>query len=263
MHRRLFLLVALAFALSGCGGTIPAADPLGSEGDFRRGERLLEQKRYLQAIEALDAFRNDHPGSDRIDDAIFLLGVAHQKSGEHLLARDEFVRLLRDFPQSEHREEAQFEVAMSWMAEVRGPALDPEPIEEALKAFRTYLRLYPEGKYAARSEENITRCRDRLAVKAYQNGLTYLRLKAGEAARIYFEKSLAELPESSCAADALLGLARAHELRADPEAARSTYRSVIEFVTPERVAARKSLARARREAEEALARLETTSRENP
>lgn len=261
--RRLAALAAVLFLAAGCGGTVPASDPLGAEGDFRRGERLVEQKRYLQAIEALDAFRNEHPGSDRIDDAIFLLGVAHQQSGEHLLARDEFVRLLRDFPQSEHREQAQFEVAMSWMAEVRGPALDPEPTEEAQKAFRTYLRLYPEGRHVAAAEENIDRCLDRLAVKAYLNGLTYLRLKAGEAARIYFEKALAVMPESSRTAEALLGLAQAHELRADPQAARSSYRAVIEFVTPDRAARHEGWGGIRRDAEAALARLESSTREGP
>ena len=190
------------------------ATSTGRSGCYRQG-------RYLQAVEALERFRNEHPGSDRIDDAIFLLGMAHQKQGENLLARDEFDRLLRDYPQSDHREEAQFERALAWLADSRGPALDPEPTEEALAAFRAYLRLYPEGSHRAEAEAYEAKCLDRLAVKAYLNGKTYLKAKQGEAARIYFEKSLSIRAESSRAGDALCGLARAHRLRGDAEAERA------------------------------------------
>jgi outer membrane assembly lipoprotein YfiO len=245
--------------LAGCGSTAPIPGDPGGQSDFARGEKLLKEGRHLQAIEALERFRTEHPGSDRIDDAIFLLGRAHQGAGEHLLAREEFGRLLRDFPQSEHREDAHFEQAVSWLSEAHAAALDPEPTEEALASFRSYLRIYPDGAHRAEAETAVARCLDRLAVKAYLNGRTYLQLKQGKAARIYFEKALEISPEFSRAGEALLGLGRAAELAGEPEEARAAYRRLLEFATPERRQARKELRSLARRAEEALARLEDSA----
>jgi len=252
-----------ALLLGGCGGAIPIPEGPGSEADYLKGERLVQQERWLQATESLERFRTEHPGSDRIDDAIFLLGKAHQGAGDHLLAREEFDRLLRDFPQSEHREAAQFERAMSWLAEVRGPALDPQPTEEALEALRTYLRLYPEGGWRTQAEAGIAKCLDRLAVKSCLNGETYLRLGHPEAALIYFEKSLEILPTSSRAGEALLGLGRAHEARGDLPAAREAFERALAYATSEGANGNGGLRDVRRDAEEALARLKEFSEQGP
>jgi outer membrane assembly lipoprotein YfiO len=257
--RFLLLLAAAALGPLGCSSTPQPGELPGEEGDFHRAERLFRQGRYLQAVEALDAYRTEHPGSDRIDDAIFLLGMAHQKQGEDLLARDEFDRLLRDYPQSGHREEAQYERALAWLADSRGPALDPEPTEEALSAFRAYLRLYPDGVHRADAEQFEAKCLDRLALKACLNGKTYLKAKHGEAAKIYFEKSLSIRPGSTCAGDAMLGLARAHRLRGDAAAERAAWQQLLDFATPERMTREPRLKKLRPKAEQALAREEAAA----
>jgi outer membrane assembly lipoprotein YfiO len=249
----LLLMAVAAIGPPGCSRAPQPGDLPGEEGDFRRAERLYTQGRYLQAVEALDAYRNEHPGSDRIDDAIFLLGMSHEKQGENLLARDEFDRLLRDYPQSSHREETQYERALAWYADSRGPALDPEPTEESLAAFRAYLGLYPDGAHRADAEQYVAKCLDRLAVKAWLNGKTYLRGKHGEAARIYFEKSLSIRPESSCAGDAMLGLARAQRLIGDAAAEEAAWKRLLDYATPERVGREPHLQKLRSEAEQALA----------
>lgn len=259
----LFLPVAMALGSLACSNVPQPGEVPGEEGDFHRAERLYRQGRYLQAVEALDAFRNEHPGSDRIDDAIFLLGMAHQKQGENLLARDEFDRLLRDYPQSSHREEAQYERALAWLADSRGPALDPAPTEEALAAFRAFLRLYPEGAHRAEAEQYEAKCLDRLAVKAYLNGKTYLKAKHGEAAKLYFEKSLSIRAGSSRAGDAMLGLALAHRLRGDPAAERAAWQQLLDYATPERIALEPRLKKLRLEAERSLAREEAVAPGSP
>jgi outer membrane assembly lipoprotein YfiO len=245
----LVFLAAAALHLPGCGSAPQPGDLPGEEGDFRRAERLYMSGRYLQAVEALDAYRNEHPGSDRIDDAIFLLGMSHQKQGENLLARDEFDRLLRDYPQSDHREEAQYERALAWLADSRGPALDPEPTEEALAAFRAYLALYPAGAHRAEAEQNEAKCLDRLALKAYLNGRTYLTAKHGDAAKIYFEKSLSIRAESTCAGDAMLGLVQAYRLLGDAAAEQAARQRLLDYATPERTAREPHLQKVRREVE--------------
>jgi outer membrane assembly lipoprotein YfiO len=245
-------VLAAALVLAGCAGALGGRGA-GPEAEFLHGQHLFENGRYLEAIQALEAFRTEHPGSDRVDDAILLLGKAHAKMGENLLARDEFDRLLRDFPQSDHREEAQFEKAMAWLADSHGPALDPEPTQSALDAFRLYTRNYPEGSYRAEAEKYQRACLDRLAAKAYLNGETYLRLRQPGAARTYFKKSLSILNDSSRAGDALLGLARASELLGEAATARDYYQQLIDFATSERMRGDPKLRALRDRASQALA----------
>lgn len=255
--RVVFGTLLTGLLVGGCSHTLPRGE-LGTEGDFNHGKELYDQGRYPEAIEALDGFRNEHPGSDRVDDAIFLLGMAHQKAGEHLLARDEFDRLLRDFPQSSHREEAQYERAMSWLEDSHSPALDPQPTSEALDAFRTYLRDYPDGAHRAEADKYVRVCLDRLATKAYLNGVTYMKLKQPAAARLYFEKSLQILPDFRRAGEAMLETAESYEKQGNVNSARDSYQKVLEYATPERMSADSHLLKLRERAERALSRLQVS-----
>ncbi len=247
-------VLALGLGLGGCGTTLPQSG-IGGEGDFNRGETLYEQERYSETIPVLDAFRTEHPGSDHVDDAIFLLGMCHLKLGENALARDEFDRLLRDFPQTSHREEALYERALSWFDDARQPTLDPEPTQAALDAFQSYLKSYPDGKYKAEAQDYAHRCLDRLATKAYLNAETYVRLQHPEAAAIYFEKALKILPDFSHAGDALIWLAQDYERRGAESKAREAYQALLDYATPDRLRADEHLRLLREEASEALARL--------
>ena len=194
--------------------------------------------------------------SDRVDDAIYLLGMCHQKTGEHLLARDEFDRLLRDFPQSAHREEAEFERAMGWLEDSHSPALDSEPTQRALDNFHSYLKNYPDGTHKAEAEKYVRFCLDRLANKAYLNGNTYLALKQPAAARVYFEKSLQILADSQVEPEVYFGEGRSYKMEGNAEKAREAFGKVVDTLTPERIHGNGHLRRLRRHAEEELSSLQ-------
>ncbi len=216
---------------------------------------MYQRGRYLDAVQVLDTFRTEHPGSDRVDDAIYLIGMAHQKLGENALARDEFDRLLRDFPQSAHREDALFQKAVSWMDDARPPALDAEPTQSALDAFQDYLERYPEGTYVQQAQGFVHKCLDRLAVKAYLNGQTYLQIRQPKAAVIYFEKALRILPDFSRAGETLYDLGCAYARLGQTEKARQAYQQLLDYSTPERLQADDHLRRLRQKATDALAAL--------
>ena len=71
---------------------------VGAQAEFERAKHLIEEDRWFQAVEALDAFRGNHPGSDGVDDATYLLGRANDELGEHTLAQAEYDRVLSDYP---------------------------------------------------------------------------------------------------------------------------------------------------------------------
>lgn len=227
----IFRLVGLAglFGLTACAGPRTGLE-IGPDQDFERGRDLVERGRNLDGIQLLESFRSGHPGSDRVDDATFWLGRAHAQLDEHLLAVQEYDRLLADYPQSELREEAEYERARTLFDSAYAPARDPEPTQQAIEAFEAYLRHYPVGAFAAESQRLLRESRDRLAVKAYMNGRTYQQLGKHRAALLYFEKSLRILEDSSRAAQAMLESARSHAELGEIDQARETYQRLIDAI---------------------------------
>lgn len=221
------IAVCVAFCLAGCAGGPRVVATSEAHGAFERARIAHEAGDYLRAIELLEGFGRSHPGSRFVDDALFMLGKAHQGNGEYLLARQDFERLLGDFPRSSFAEDAVFEIASCWFLAVRGPSRDAEPAEEALRGFRSYLRRYPEGQRVAEARDGIRAVLGVLAEKDYFNGRTYLRLGHAAAARRYFEKSLELWSDSPVSVRALAGIARSYEGQRDDAAARETYRRLI------------------------------------
>ena len=226
---------------------------LGAEGEFLSGKELYDNGRCFQAAEALQRFLSQHPGSALVDEAIFYLGLSRKCLGEYILAREEFDRLLREFPQSENREEAEWSRALCFQESRHSVDRDPEPTEQAIRAFEVYLDHYPRG---AHREEAIRYAREstaRLAAKAYENGKTYLMLHRYGAASIYFEKSLVVQPDSDIAPKVHLSLVRAYLADGKIETARAAFSVFQSFATPEhRERYGAGLEHALREAEEAI-----------
>lgn len=211
---------------------------LGAEGEFLEGQRLYDSGKCLQAVETLQRFLSNHPGSARVDDAIYYLGLSHECMDEHVLAREEFDRLLREFPQSNNREESEWRLALTHFDSRHDPDRDPEPTEQAITAFETYLRHYPAGVHHEEAAQNIRLSHEELAEKEFENGETYFKLlKAWDAAIIYYEKSLEIADDSKVAGRTRARLAAAYAEKGDPQNAELWRQKLQEYATAERLAA--------------------------
>ncbi len=248
-----WLLLLATLCMIGCGSSRPGIEGLpGPEGDFSRAKRAFDGRSWIRAVELLSAFVDAHPGSNQLDQALLMLGIAHQHTGENLLAIGDFERLIRDFPQSTSREDAEYERAHSYLLDSPSPPYDPESTETALTLLRAYLTEYPAGTYAEAAQRGIDVCLEKLATKAFLNGQTYLRLQRYAAAAIYFEKALQTKPDFRRAGEAMILLAKVREKLGDRDRAREAWESVLQFASPDRIQKDPRLDGLRQEAEAAL-----------
>ena len=231
-YLRLSFVALVLTLLVGCGSGGKFKGP-GAEGDFLHGKNLYENGRCFQAAEALQTFLSQHPGSVLVDEAIYYLGMSRKCLGEYILARDEFDRLLREFPQSEHREDAEWNRALCFHESRHSADRDPEPTEQAIRAFQAYRDHYPNGTYRAEADRFIRDSTGRLAKKAYENGKTYVMLRQYPAAAIYFAKSLQVQWDSEIAPKVQLALVKAYLSSDDVDAAKEAYQAFQSWATPE------------------------------
>jgi outer membrane protein assembly factor BamD (BamD/ComL family) len=86
-----------------------------------------------------------HPDSQRLADALRILGDMAFDDGEYDLAQDRYRDIIYSRPDSDWRFYAQFRLAMSLVASLRGPDYDLNRMELATGHLREFLSSNPEG----------------------------------------------------------------------------------------------------------------------
>lgn len=72
------------------------------------GEKNFEARNYYQAITSFEAFLSGDPKSTQCDRALFYLGFSRALTNEMSRANAAFRRLVREFPKSPYRDQAEF-----------------------------------------------------------------------------------------------------------------------------------------------------------
>jgi outer membrane protein assembly factor BamD len=197
------LLLVAALAPAGCGGR-GAALP---EPTAERLDALLDlvaRGKHYDAIQGLTEFLREHPGTSRIDEAVYGLGRAYLGSRQWQLAEDQFARLIRDFPYSAKVPDATFDLSFAIYRQSRPAQLDPTLTVRGRDQFRVFLKAYPDHPRAEEARTCERELDERLAEKKYMAGETYRKTRRFEAARLSYARVTEEHPESAWARRAAL-----------------------------------------------------------
>ena len=203
--KRLALVAALAL-VAGCGGAVlPQVHDEGSR--LALAQRLYDKGDYTLAVEALAPFGTSGSGSALVDEAVYLMGMAHLRMKDFAGAQADFERLLRDYPESDSAASASYRVGEALWGQSRGPDFDQDFTVKALEQWLNFRRDHPEHWLAPVATRDIAKARARLATKLYRTGDLYVKLKEYESARGYFRDVLTNYSESLVYGDALIGWA--------------------------------------------------------
>ena len=199
-------LLAVGVSGSGCGGTLHerlgegAADYDAAKGAYDRGD-------FMDAIPDFKSYIEQYPGTDRTDDALYLLGDCYLHQKDYALASGQFDRLLRDFPTSPLQPDALFALARCDDLQSHGAQLDQTETKRALTRFTQFMDQYPDHARAPEARARVKILRDRLAEKTFRTGRLYSKIRQEGAATMALRQVLTEYPESRWAVDSELLLA--------------------------------------------------------
>lgn len=141
----------------------------------------------------------------------FYLADCHFRGGRYLEAAREFRRVA-----DEHAQDTLAPVALLRAGDAnarlwRRSELDATYGLSALTVYSDLLTRFPTGEAAAQARERIAELNSKFAKKAYDTGHYYMRREAYDPAILYFKGVVADFPQTTYAAEALLRLVEAYD----------------------------------------------------
>lgn len=222
-------LMAALLALPALGGCaiFKTPPPLTPEVAYQRGMDAYRAGRWGRAATLLQTWVDASSGDPRLPEALFALGRARQRTGEHLLAASTFLRIVTDYPASPQQQEARYRVCEAYHRLSPRPQLDQENTRTALLYCDSYVQYYGQSAQADTARRWVAEMTTKLAQKEFDAGAWYVRRGYLDAAVVYFQRAATEYPETPVAPAALLRLAETYDrlgYREEAEEARARLR---------------------------------------
>lgn len=119
-----------------------AAQPAMSEDDaFKQIQAFVSEKKYPQAIKALNAFNKNFPDSANLPRSYYMLGLLHQQGGASKKAKASFEVVYKNYPNSDRAPLALYKLGMI--------AGEQDDAAGQKKYFNQLIKSYPKSKQAA------------------------------------------------------------------------------------------------------------------
>jgi len=178
-----FVAIALATVGTGCGSSEPEITPTTVDGDrilFERGADALAENSWIAARDYFVQVRDNYPQSDLRADA--RLGIADSFGGQgntasYVSALAEYQDFLSLYPTHPRAAYAQFKLAMVHHQQMRPPERDQAWTRSAILQFELFIERYPDSELVGDARGYIREARDRLSESNFLIGRYYYRNK--------------------------------------------------------------------------------------
>lgn len=154
------------------------------EGEYLKAQTLFEQ--------VIPSFR----GRESAEDLFLKFAYTHYYLGEYILSAHYFKSFTTTYYNSPKREEASFMAAFSNYEMSPSHRLDQSYSEEAINGFQGFINSFPNSPRVDEANNLIIEMRNKMELKAYEQGKLYLDLGDYNAAIKSFESMLKDFPET-------------------------------------------------------------------
>ena len=191
-----FIIFTLFLFLTSCAGTKNNSEETIKD-MFNMGIENLENEKYLQAQSDFKNVLIRGTGTDLGDDAQYYLGESYYRNKEYLLAISEYEKLTRKMGYSPFVEDARFKICEAYSIESPRYYHDQEYTLKALERYQEFLDDYPNSKLLDDVLSSIGILREKLAKKAFETGILYMKMDEYESAKLAFQIVIDEYYDTS------------------------------------------------------------------
>lgn len=188
--------IALAGAAgAGCAAALPPPDAT-PDGRFEWSQARFDRAKYHDAIRGFRDFLFRDPVHTLADSARFLLAESYLRSGQELLAANEFQQLAITRPNSTLADDAQLGACRAYWAMSPKLPLDQENTRRAEEECTRLLEFFPRSPLISEARQIRLEARAKLAVKQLRTARWYADRGFFESAIIYLESIVDTYPEA-------------------------------------------------------------------
>ncbi len=171
-------LVALlcVMTLSGCGEYQRVLKSHDNDYKFDYAKRAFDEKKYVQTYTVLKDISERFKGSEKAEEALYLLAMSYYMNKEYQEAAANFKRYYSRYAKGRYSELARYYTGYSYYLDSPEVQLDQSETVRAIEELQQFLDYYPRSEYASTAQNAIFEMQDKLTLKELQNAQLYYNL---------------------------------------------------------------------------------------
>lgn len=182
---------------------------------YEIGNKLLEgegtRNKFMSTLKGtnynvIDIFQTiikNAPYGDLAAPSQYKIGLYLMEQGLYQESRDEFEKVVNDYPQSEWAKAAQFQIAQADAKRSAGAQYDQKTTQAAVEEFKEFLEANPDAELSDKAKEQIRVLREKEAENNFMIAQYYEKTKNYPAAKIYYQSIVDNYRDSTWAQKAL------------------------------------------------------------
>lgn len=225
-HPVALLLTAAALLTGGC--TVRPADKASPGELMLLGQEDLRAERYESARQAFQRLLREYPDSNHRREALLNLANSYYQGEEYIEARVQYAEYVQLYPVSRQTAQAYYYLGMSDYNRILEPDQEQSTTRDALKSFQELVRRFPRSEFTAQAKERIQALRDRLARHHLYVARFYLTKGKRVSAIPRFQEVVKEFTDQpGLRAEAMYYLAESYMAEESYQKAGEAYRNLI------------------------------------
>lgn len=179
------------------------------------GLRLLEGQKDESLLEVIkggdhnviEVFRaviKNAPYGELAPISQYKIGLFLMEKKLYQEARDEFEKVINDYPSSEWAKAAQYQIASTDAQRSTNAQYDQKITQAAVEEFKEFVKVYPDAELSAQAKTKIQELRDKEAENNFVIAEFYEKQKNYSSAKIYYQTIVDDYSDSAWSKKALL-----------------------------------------------------------
>lgn len=206
MRKIVIILSSLVFLLVSCGEYQKIKKSTNAEFKLKKAIEYFNSQDFAKTIDLLDDIRVLYRGRAQAPTIEYYYAYSLYEQKQYVSAGNYFNQVIRLYPNSPYVEECLYMKAYCYYKGTPMVLLDQTPTKDAIEAFNTYIKRYPNSSRVKEAQKYIVELNNKLVHKSYLSAKSYYDREYYDSAIIALNNSIKEYPESSYREDILFML---------------------------------------------------------
>ncbi len=221
-----YIAIALLLAVAaGCSTDSSIKRP--PETYFSEGQQLYSKGNYEEAIAKWKKVKESFSSPILTTAAELMIADAQYNDEKYIEAAASYEDFRKLHPDNEKAPYALYKMGLSHYKQFKKIDTDQTPLKDAISAFESFLKEYPDSELAGKVRENLRVCRTKQSEHEIYVGRFYFRTDKYVSAINRLKYELEKFPDSPANDKALYYLGRAYMETGDMEKAKETFARLV------------------------------------